>query len=73
MNTQVENFNSNVAAAFITLAHDGTTAKDDNGQFYEFIRENSELFPGLDTNQANRICHRVWQLNVEEIAENYRQ
>lgn len=78
MFTKVEDFNPNeVASAFITLAQDGTTAKDDNGSFYEFIRENSELFPGLDTsnsdamNHANSLCKEIFSLNEDEIAENY--
>ena len=76
--TIVEDFNPNdVASAFISLAQDGTTAKDDNGMFYEFIRANSDLFPGLDTrNQdamkhANSLCQEVWRMNEEEISENY--
>lgn len=70
MFTKVEDFNPNeVASAFITLAQDGTSAKDDNGKFYEFIRENQELFPGLDTsnpaamNHANSLCEEVFSLN----------
>ena len=79
MYTIVEDFNPNqVAAAFIDLAKDSTTAKDDNGQFYEFIRENVVLFPGLDTasqdaiEHANSLCKEVFRLNEHEILENYK-
>ena len=78
MFTQVENFNPNdVAAAFITLAQDGTTAKDDNGDFFEFIEENKHLFPGIDTDHqgamrhANSLCEEVWAMNESKISDNY--
>ena len=78
MFTQVENFNPNdIADAFIILAQDGTTAKDDNGDFFEFIEENKHLFPGLDTDDtsavyhANSLCEEVWSMNESKIADNY--
>ena len=77
--TKEEDFNQNeVGAAFITLAQDGTTAKDDNGDFYEFIRENADLFPGLDTDKkeamkhANTLCKITWGQFETEIEENYK-
>ena len=76
--TRVEDFCPNkLAAAFIDLATEGTTAKDDNGTFYEFIRENSELFPGLNAKDksamkhANGLCQEVFTMNEDEISENY--
>jgi len=75
---RVEDFCPNkLAAAFIDLAIDGTTAKDDNGTFYEFIRENVELFPGLNAKDqsamkhANGLCQEVFTMNEDEISENY--
>jgi len=76
--TRVEDFcPKKLAAAFIDLATEWTTAKDDNGTFYEFIRENVELFPGLNTKDqsamkhANGLCQEVFTMNEDEIAENY--
>lgn len=78
--TRTEDFNPNdVKESFISLAQDGTTAQDDGDlNFYEFISENIELFPGLDASNedavkhANSLCREVWRLHEDEIAENYK-
>jgi len=48
-----------------------------NGTFYEFIRENEELFPGLNAKDqnamkhANGLCQEVFTMNEDEISDNY--
>ena len=76
--TRVEDFcPKKVACVFIDLAQKSKNIRDYYGTFYEFIRENVELFPGLNAKDqsamkhANGLCQEVFTMNEDEIAENY--
>lgn len=56
-----------IYGAFLLLSSEGFRATDDGYSFGEFVLENRELFPGLNTEQAEEICRQVWQENLPAI------